>query len=152
MGLLGAVLASAGPPPEIAVPDGSHLALAARVVAGVQSYECASDQHYHLIGPTALLRTHDGGFIVHALGPSWQYQDGSTIIGEVVAHAPQARAVDVLLLHVVQHTGKSGRFSEVTYVQRLGTGGGVAPAHCNPAQDAVLAVPYSAEYRFFTGP
>jgi hypothetical protein len=45
----------------------------------------------------------------------------------------------------------SGIFSNVTFVQRLETEGGVAPTGRCGTEGAELAVPYEADYYFYTG-
>jgi len=55
---------------------------------------------------------------------------------------------------VGSHSGATGLFTDVTYVQRLNTSKGVAPAtgcdaaHVNPPD---VHVQYSADYYFYTG-
>jgi hypothetical protein len=55
-----------------------------------------------------------------------------------------------LLIGATAHTGQ-GQFSKVTFVQRLNTSGGKAPAAgCDAAAvGAEKRVPYSADYVFF---
>jgi len=88
----------------------------------------------------------------HFAGPTWQGQDGSNVVGELVtrADAPSENAIPWLLLKAKSHTG-SGAFSTITHIQRLDTKGGVAPSkgcdknHVN--QD--VRVPYEATYAFY---
>ncbi|HEY3063599.1 MAG TPA: DUF3455 domain-containing protein [Chloroflexota bacterium] len=43
-----------------------------------------------------------------------------------------------------------GRFAGVSYIQRLDTRGGAAPAEpCDPDQQSTLSVPYLAVYYFY---
>jgi hypothetical protein len=63
-----------------------------------------------------------------------------------------ATAVPWLLLKGVSHAAEEGRFSDVTWVQRLSTVGGIAPADtCDATHNlgAVVQVPYSADYFFY---
>ena len=136
-------------PATLGVPSGYRLVFEAIVSAGVQTYHCNPDKKYALLGPTALLRGRDGQYTAHYFGPSWQYQDGSVVIGKAVAKEPRKDTIDQLLVQVIQHDGRPGLFSEVAFIQRLATVGGVAPPECNPTQDTTLAVPYSAIYRFW---
>ena len=56
---------------------------------------------------------------------------------------------DVLLLLRATSDG-DGRFAGVTFIHRLDTRGGAAPAStCDPEQQPTLAVPYLAVYYFF---
>lgn len=136
-------------PDALRVPSGHRIVFEAIVTAGTQTYRCAPDGRYVLLGPTAMLRGHEGQYTAHYFGPNWQYQDGSVVVGKVIAKEPRANSVDRLLLQVVQHEGRPGLFSDVDYVQRLATTGGVAPPQCDPTRDTTLAVAYTAIYQFW---
>ena len=136
-------------PSTLRAPADHALLFEAVVAEGVQTYRCGPDGAYALLGPTALLRGREGQFAVHYAGPTWHYQDGSAVVGKVMAKEPRANTIDELLLQVAQHTGRDGLFTAVGYIQRLATSGGIAPSHCDAAHDTVLAVPYSAIYRFW---
>jgi hypothetical protein len=88
----------------------------------------------------------------HYAGPSWEGNDGSKVIGEVVARADAADpdAIPWLLLRAASHAG-TGVFSTISYIQRLETVGGVAPAQgCDRSTAGTeRAVPYTAVYAFF---
>jgi hypothetical protein len=88
----------------------------------------------------------------HFAGPTWQSIDGSTIVGSKVASAasPNADSIPMLLLKAKSNSG-NGIFSNVTYVQRLDTQGGVAPSGACNIEGAELAVPYEANYYFYAG-
>ncbi|HRI53790.1 MAG TPA: DUF3455 domain-containing protein, partial [Pseudomonadota bacterium] len=66
--------------------------------------------------------------------------------------APQSDAIAWLLLKAISNTG-SGLLSSITFVQRVYTQGGVAPATgCNAGTVGTSArVGYSAEYYFYVG-
>ena len=69
------------------------------------------------------------------------------------ANSTDAGAIPWLLLKVTTST-TTGPFAGVTYVQRLNTSGGLAPAAggCNSGTvNSQVSVPYSADYYFFTG-
>jgi hypothetical protein len=127
---------------------------------GVQIYACSKDAgsgaaSWKLKGPEAVLYDDAGKPIgKHFAGPSWQANDGSTVVGEAVAHAdaPGHTAIPWLLLKAKSHEG-SGTFADITYVQRLDTAGGLAPtAACDPKRDtAERRVAYTAIYVFFRG-
>ncbi len=136
-------------PPALAVPANHRLIFEATVIAGVQTYQCGADGKYSLLGPTAMLRGREGQHAAHYFGPSWQYQDGSVVVGKAMAKAPRASTIDQLLIQVVQHDGRAGLFSDVAFIQRLATAGGAAPSQCDPVHDTALAVAYSAIYRFW---
>jgi hypothetical protein len=88
----------------------------------------------------------------HGAGPSWTYRDGSGVKGKIIkkVDAPDKSAAQWLLLEVIEHSGK-GVLTEVTYIQRTNTQGGVAPASGCDANHlgAEKRVPYSALYGFY---
>ena len=149
---------AAEPVPGPLVPAGEtpRLQLAAR---GVQIYECRRvdgvQPAWLFIGPEAKLFDDRGQLAGrHAAGPSWQADDGSRIVGTVVAKiVPRDDdSVPWLLLHT-RSTGGSGRFAGVTSVQRIHTSGGTTPARrCDDTSlGRVERVPYTADYVFFEG-
>jgi hypothetical protein len=149
-------------PSAIAAPAGLTLAIHDRGI-GTQIYTCtmggggdagAVTYSWVLKGPNAVLS--DVTFTqvgTHGIGPEWTSNDGSIINGTKVAqaNAPVSGAVAWLLLKTTA-SGPTGVFSNVTYVQRLNTAGGVATATCNAgAVNTETSVNYSADYYFFTG-
>jgi hypothetical protein len=95
--------------------------------------------------------------------PRWAFvEDGSAVVGARIGNVPAptsdagdggAPAIQWLLLRAASTSGE-GVFTNVTYIQRVDTVGGVGPAgSCDPASDAgtVVTVPYSATYYFYTG-
>jgi hypothetical protein len=59
-------------------------------------------------------------------------------------------AIPELLLEAASHAG-AGKMAEVTYIQRLNTAGGLAPATgCDASHiNATAKVPYTAQYAFY---
>ena len=87
----------------------------------------------------------------HYAGPTWEGLDGSTVVaGRVAGVTVDATAIPWLLLQATSNTG-DGRMSDVTFIQRLETVGGLAPATgCDAAHiGAVADVPYTALYAFY---
>ena len=89
----------------------------------------------------------------HLAGPTWEVlEDGSTVIGTLIEKAPAPDAGDIpwLLLQRKAGAGK-GRFSKVTYIQRVDTEGGIAPpGGCDKArQGQEVRVKYKATYVFY---
>lgn len=86
--------------------------------------------------------------------PEWQYDiDGSSVVGEKINASPVAGAIPELLLKGKTHGG-NGVFTNVTFVQRLRTVGGVMPdaASCDAEHvDDEQDVGYTAEYYFYSG-
>lgn len=85
---------------------------------------------------------------LHFKGPVWvSTVDGSEVGAAPVATVNREGAIPQLLLKANQNQGQ-GMFSKVTYVQRLRTTGGVAPAGSCP-EGSQHAIRYSALYRFW---
>lgn len=157
-------LSSLGPfypiPDTLKAPANAVL-LASLFAAGVQVYEVRAtaanpDQYeWAFVAPEATLYGADH-FVVgsHYAGPTWESNDGSTVVGRVIARqdAPRStRDIPWLLLASRATTG-TGIFNGVSYVQRLNTRGGQAPA-ARTATKATLGVrariPYVATYTFY---
>jgi hypothetical protein len=144
-------------PAAIRVPAGAKL-IEMLHATGAQVYGCAAtDGKYGwtLRRPDATLADAKGGEAgKHGAGPSWTAKDGSAVTGAKVAQAdaPGGAAIPWLLLRATSTSGK-GRFSPVSFVQRLATKGGKAPATgCDAAHDGKeLRVDYSADYYFYAG-
>jgi hypothetical protein len=125
---------------------------------GVQIYTCkaaAATYAWTLKAPEATLSDAKGNVIgKHFAGPSWQANDGSTVVGEALnaSPSPDAGAIPWIVLHAKSQTG-NGVMSKVAYVVRTRTEGGVAPATgCDAGHvNAEVRVPYSAVYIFFPG-
>jgi hypothetical protein len=139
------------------VPDGNKLFLVGHAV-GVQIYACApapTGFAWSLLGPRANLYDDHGNLVVtHFAGPSWQAKDGSTVVGTVTGRAPVDRtAIPWLRLETTPAPGsKPGRLARTTFIQRLATRGGLAPApaSCDAAAAGTTAeVPYTADYAFW---
>jgi hypothetical protein len=145
-------------PAAVDAPMGQALA-AAYEAQGVQIYICmASGTSYAWTfkAPRANLLDTNGNVVgMHFAGPTWQFQDGSSVVGMKLASATvTATAIPWLLLQATSTTngtGGAGRFSDVTYVQRLATGGGVAPTTgCDASHVGAEAdVQYTATYFFY---
>lgn len=115
---------------------------------GVQIYDCRADSKGQLSWqfrePLATL-IHDGKTIGrHFGGPNWQLDDGSEIVGKVIAQSPGATPKDISLLKfdVLNHLG-NGVLSKVTSVQRVDTLGGVFAGAYDRAGDLhVYVIPW----------
>jgi len=151
--LLAAVAHAA--PDEIAAPKGAKMLLAA-TAEGVQIYVCeAKDQAFAWTfkSPEAALFD-DGGrqVLSHFAGPSWKADDGTTVVGEVVAKAdsPKPDAIAWLLLRVKSREG-SGPLAKAGFVRRIDTSGGMPPvAGCDAGHAGTAArMRYSAVYEFY---
>ncbi len=158
LALLAAVTHATAQERSIAPPPNAKLLLEA-AAQGVQIYTCkqANDgYHWVFIAPDAALFDTAGRQIgTHFAGPSWQLDDGSKIVGEVVAQAPapEPHAITWLLLRVKAHDGH-GLLSGVDLVRRIDTQGGAAPATiCDATQATTQArMRYTARYLFYAAP
>ena len=142
----------------IAVPVGQTVLLKA-LGKGVQIYSCkvrAADPgkfDWSFKAPEADVTDEDGKKIAkHYAGPTWEANDGSKVVGEVQkkVDAPGPGAVPWLLLKAKSNEG-TGTFARVTYIQRVDTEGGVAPAAgCDQAHvNTEARVDYRANYYFY---
>lgn len=158
--------AVAGPAPQTAAGDpldprtydpGSKLFLIAQAT-GVQKYTCQANGTWLFTDPKATLFKTNGApkemgshFLNFATGrPVWMLKDGSSVeAARKVAENGGPGNIAPLLLQAVGTTGD--RLGQTTWVQRLNTSGGVAPAGTCTAGDHA-AVPYTADYSFWTTP
>ncbi|HLH52848.1 MAG TPA: DUF3455 domain-containing protein [Verrucomicrobiae bacterium] len=138
-------------PPTLDVPAGNQIEFQAHGV-GVQIYKwSAASSTWVFQAPSAVL-FHRGGHVVgiHYAGPTWQSTDGSTVVGtKLGAVTVDPAAIPWLLLAAKTTTGP-GVFANVTFVQRVETKGGLAPATPGKVDGEMALVPYSAEYLFYT--
>jgi len=105
-----------------------------------------------LVGPDATLfanANYDGKVGRHYVGPTWESNSGSKVIGaRMYGCQPDANAIPWLLLKAVSTSGP-GIYSAVTYIQRLNTKGGLPPASPGSFIGETVQIPYSAEYYFY---
>jgi len=121
---------------------------------GVQIYAC-NGTAWTFVEPKAVLVTNRFQFIHHFAGPTWQHQDGSSVVGQLVKPVTvDAKSIPWLLLSKKTTTeGKFGnRLTQTTFIQRVNTRGGIAPAAstCTAAAAGTQQeVPYTADYFFW---
>jgi hypothetical protein len=123
---------------------------------GVQIYSCeAKDGHFSWTftePEAALFDVHGRQIGTHGRGPTWTFFDGSSVVGDVTGKepAPQKDNIPWLLLTVKSHVG-SGKSSNVAFIRRVDTRGGVPPADgCDATHNGEVArMRYSATYQFF---
>lgn len=133
------------------VPTGNVLSL--HVYAeGFQTYWWDAQHGVWLFtGPRALLyadpaRTAVIGY--HSYGPVWVSNSGSGVVGQVIARSTvDTSSIPWLLLQTVSTRGP-GPFEPTTFIQRVNTIGGLAPARAGQPNEVVW-VPYAAEYCFY---
>ncbi|AYN16224.1 DUF3455 domain-containing protein [Pseudomonas monteilii] len=146
-------------PDAVKVPDG-HRVLLETVGVGEITYECRDKANtpgqteWTFVGPKATLNDRAGRQVGDYFGPpaTWQAKDGSKVTGTQVAVAPADKgAIPYQLVKANLAEGK-GAMQGVSYIQRLATRGGVAPASDCTAQNkgARQVVMYQADYVFWT--
>ena len=118
---------------------------------GVQIYRW-NGASWSFVGPEAVLFADEGGngqVGIHYSGPTWESVSGSTVRGAVLERCTaDPDAIPWLLLEAVDPEGP-GIFQWVTFIQRVNTVGGTAPAEPGSAVGEIANVPYSAEYFFY---
>jgi hypothetical protein len=148
-----AALAGPAAPPvpgDIAVPAGHKPYLVAHA-EGVQIYACDGSA-WKLLAPRAILTRANGKVLgSHYGGPTWEARDGSVVVAARdggVKVGPTA--IDWLRLKATSTAaGPDGdRLTRTSYIQRIRTVGGLAPAGSCAAGSSV-EVPYSADYVFY---
>jgi hypothetical protein len=140
--------------PDTLVPPAGNVLDSVFKARGVQIYGC-TDGKWTLTEPAATLtgitlNPVRRASALHYRGPSWQSDtDGSLVEGMSPVSAPSATPNSIpQLLITAKTTRGTGVFGGVTFVQRLATVGGVAPASaCTAGQ--TTAVEYRSVYRFF---
>src|SRR3954468_11259999 len=97
---------------------------------GVQIYRW-SGTAWVFVAPAAVLyanEDHDGEVGSHYAGPTWESNSGSKVVGKRVAGcSPDLNSIPWLRLEAVTSEGP-GIFHRVTFIQRVNTVGGNAPA------------------------
>ena len=127
--------------------------------AGVQKYTCQPNGTWLFTDPEATLYTTTGEakaigrhYLNFATGrPVWKLDDGSSVeaVRTQSASGGAGNIAWLLLQSVVATAGSDGdRLANTTWVQRLNTSRGVAPAGTCTAGDHA-AVPYTADYFFW---
>jgi hypothetical protein len=137
-------------------PEGSALLLEL-IADGVQIYTCEAKGagfEWSFKAPEANLFDRQGRQTgTHFGGPTWKTNDGSAVVGEVIAraNAPEPDAIQWLLLRAKSHEG-SGNLSAAAYIRRTETKGGAAPGTgCDASHLSEQArMRYSATYQFFS--
>jgi hypothetical protein len=93
--------------------------------------------HYAFAGPTR---------------PAWESESGSRVVGarSVAPVTVDTNAIPWLILSAVPtNTVGPGIFERTTYIHRVNTTGGLAPATPPTAAGQEASVPYTAEYFFY---
>jgi hypothetical protein len=137
-------------PQNIQAPEGHKVARHVYAV-GVQVYRW-NGAAWDFVGPVAsLFSDHNfrGQVGTHYGGPTWEGNNGGKVVARRVSGCtPDASAIPWLLLEATSNDGV-GIFSRVTFIQRVNTVGGLAPAAPGAFVNEERKVPYTTEYVFY---
>ncbi|HWV17697.1 MAG TPA: DUF3455 domain-containing protein [Rhodocyclaceae bacterium] len=153
-----AAVAQTALPDSIKVPAGNNMVLET-VGVGLITYECkdkkdaAGQYEWVFAGPDAVLNDRKGKAVGKYYGPpaTWESKDGSKITATQLAVAPNGSGNIPLQLVKANPASGAGAMQGVTYIQRLATKGGTAPAStCDEAAKGKKeTVGYQADYLFW---
>ena len=120
--------------------------------AGAQIYICAKNAagalNWTFREPLATLLEEGKTVGRHFVGPTWEFVDGSRVVGEVVSKAPGTTAKDIPWLKLsVKEPPKSGLVAGATSVLRIDMKGGVFEGACD-TEGELHSQPYTATYIF----
>ncbi len=144
-------------PEPVRVPSGQKMMMSTTGVGEI-TYECrekkdsAGQHEWAFVGPVATLygagRKTVGKYYA---GPTWEAAEGSKVTGKQVAIAPASAGNIPLQLVKAEPAMGAGAMTGVSYIQRLNTKGGVAPATaCDAAAKGQRQmVAYEADYIFY---
>jgi hypothetical protein len=143
-------------PEDIIPPVGNKLLLTVNA-KGDQIYQCNLQQgaySWHLQAPDAMLFDMHGQVVgKHFAGPIWEYKDGSQIVGEVLKKVDVDPKTSISWLLVKVLSNKDiGLFSDVSFINRINTHGGLPPlAGCDSNHlGTEKRVHYTANYIFYS--
>jgi len=153
--LQGAAYAEVSIPEQIKVPVGYSPVLTVHA-KGDQIYQCALNKGgyaWETQAPDAKLFDAQGNIVGnHTAGPLWEYKEGSRVVGRVVKKVDIApgSSISWLLVEVVSHKG-DGLFSNVSFINRINTHGGLPPSSGCDANHlgSEKRIVYTADYVFY---
>ena len=142
-------------PTAVQVPAGQRIAMET-VGAGDITYECRAKKdmpsafEWVFVGPDAKLMDRSGKVVGRYYGPpaTWESNDGSKVTATQLAVAPASAGNIPLQLVKANPAMGMGAMQGVTYIQRVATQGGVAPAVACTATNAgqKQVVKHQADY------
>ena len=155
--LLPAVVSAGVAIPDAIKPPAGQVVKLTVHAKGDQIYQCTLNggvYSWQTQAPDAKLFDGQGQVVGnHYSGPVWEYKEGSRVVGRVVNKlevAPES-SISWLLVEVVAHKG-NGMFSDVNFINRINTHGGLAPTSgCGSNHLGVEKhIAYTADYVFYT--
>lgn len=86
----------------------------------------------------------------HGANFTFEYSDGSLLVGTVAAYDDAPKDTDLRWLLLTTQAHGKGVLSGITHIQRINTQGGMPPAQCRAdQQNQVLRVEFSADFVFY---
>ena len=140
-------------PSELVPPAGNKVFLVAHA-EGWQIYRCDPGNVWTFVAPSASLYAENGKFIgTHYAGPTWQALDGSyvTATKDKEVNVDPTAINWLLLKKKTSVVGADGaRLFDTTWIQRINTVGGRAPAasECDVVNETAH-VAYETDYYFW---
>jgi len=160
-------------PEPVRVPAGQKVVMTTSGVGEI-TYECrekkdmAGQHEWAFVGPVATLYGADRKAVgKYYAGPTWEANDGSKVTGKQVAVSPaaagniplqlvkaepaMAATTAATMTQTAVATAGGGAMTGISYIQRLNTKGGVAPAMACDAtsKGKRQQVAYEADYVFY---
>lgn len=145
-------------PAAVQVPAGHHVVMEA-VGVGQITYACQakkdmpSAHEWVFVGPDAQLQSRSGAVVGKYWGPpaTWESNDGSKVTAKQLAVSPAGSGNIPMQLVQAQPATGMGAMQGISYIQRVATKGGVAPAMACAAANvgSQQTVPYEADYIFW---
>jgi hypothetical protein len=153
--LQSAAYAEVSIPEQIKAPAGYSPVLTV-YAKGDQIYQCSlnkGEYAWETQAPDAKLFDAQGNIVGnHTAGPLWEYKEGSRVVGKVLKKIDMTpgSAISWLLVEVVSHKG-DGLFSNVSFINRINTQGGLPPTSGCDANHlgSEKRVAYTADYVFY---
>ncbi|MEO8059993.1 MAG: DUF3455 domain-containing protein [Burkholderiales bacterium] len=144
-------------PEPVRVPAGQKVMMSTTGVGEI-TYECrekkdmAGAHEWAFVAPVATLYSGDKKAVgKYYGGPTWEANDGSKVTGKQAGVAPGAPGNIALQLVKAEPAMGAGAMTGVSYIQRVNTKGGVAPAMACDAMSKGKRqqVAYEADYVFY---
>ena len=137
-------------PEAIAVKGGAAVATAQ--ASGAQIYACSKNAkgalEWTFREPVAALLQEGKTIGRHFVGPTWEFADGTHVVGKLVGKTPGKTAKDIPWLKLaVAEPAKSGPAAGATSILRIDTKGGAFEGACS-TDGELHAERYAATYLF----
>lgn len=140
---------------------GGFTRVATYYAEGVQKYKAQAKAgsnpvtyEWVFVAPQAALYDANNKLVgTHGAGPFWQLSAADSLFAQHYTPAktiasPDAGSIDWLMLKPKEGKTPTGIFAGVTYIQRIATVGGKAPAVLPASASETVEVKYTAIYRF----